>query len=123
MANESPTTDRLHFASAGAVRRSSPKAIVTPLDAAHVAMIGALAALKPHRIVGNADAADLTEVADHVRGVLAAVGAYVNVIATDAPDRGTVGRVDRRYVAGMLGDTASDIVAHVTRAAIDHEAA
>jgi hypothetical protein len=119
MAEIATTPNRVHFASAGVVRRrSSPQPQGVELN--HLQLIQALAALTPHRIAGDAEAVETQEVADHCRDLFNALGTYVRAIVDDLADRTIVG-IDRTYVSNMLSDTASDIVGHLQRAVDRYE--
>lgn len=89
----------------------------TELERARFDFVMKLLALKPNRIIGNFDAIDLRERADYVRDVLAVVGNFVNAVAADTAYEAPCGTIDTDYVATMLRDTASDIVAHISRKA------
>jgi hypothetical protein len=101
------TTERLHFASAGAVR-ARPTTALPAVEAAHTTLIGTLAGLKPNRIVGHAaDRFDIMARAEHLGAVLAAVTTYVKAIVADTAYLAPCG-----YVAdetGYLVDAASEI--------------
>ena len=102
---------RVHYASAGAVRRPRTTPLAVPaVQVAHIALIGALASLKPHRIIGSyaADRFDILERAEHLEKVLAAVTVYTKAIVADTAYLTPIG-----YIAdetGFLADAASDIV-------------
>ena len=115
-ATESSTTSRLHFSSAGAVRRARHAAALPAVTLAHHVLIGALAAETPHQIIHNADRFDIMERRDHLKTVLAAVTAYAKAIVAHPAELAPIG-----YVAdetGYLTDAASEIGARSTRRSI-----
>jgi hypothetical protein len=127
MADNASTPNRVHFSSAGAVRRVSPFAHraheLSPVTIAHGGLVAAISTNTPHRIIGNADRFDVLERRDHLRSILAAVTAYAKVIVTDTRDAATVTIHDE---TGYLEDAASDICAAFTSAVdrmMDGEAA
>ena len=73
--------------------------------------------LKPNRIIGNFDSADLRERAEHVGEVLGTVGEFINAVATDTAYEAPCGAIETDYVAKLLRDAASHIVAHIARRA------
>jgi hypothetical protein len=100
--------NRVHFSSAGAVRRPRPTPLAVPaVEAAHIAMISALANLKPNRVVGHAaDRFDIMARADHLKAVLAAVTAYTKAIVADTAHFAPYAINDE---TGYLVDAASEI--------------
>ena len=120
-AKNATTTNRVHFASAGATRRtSSPQAPATTsqpneLESLHLRLLRDLGCAQPSRIIGNCAALDLVDRAEHVEEILRTVGEYVDAIVEDTAWNAPAGSIDRDYISSMLTDTASDIVAHIRR--------
>src|ERR1700722_807919 len=67
---QAPTTSRISFSSAGAVRRARHAAALPAVQLAHHALIAALGAETPHHIVHNADRFDIMERRDHLKTVI-----------------------------------------------------
>jgi hypothetical protein len=106
-ATESTTPNRIHFASAGAVRRRHT-AVLPDCQLAHQALMAALGAETPHNIVGYAaDRFDVLERADHLKAVLAAVTTYAKAIIADTAYYSPVNVHDE---TGYLVDATSEIV-------------
>jgi len=76
-----------------------------------------LLGLKPNRIVGNFDATDLRERAEYVDELLATVGEFVNAVVADTAYEAPCGAIETDYVAKLLRNTASHVVAHIGRRA------
>jgi hypothetical protein len=100
-------------------RRAADSSTNLPaLKLAHATLIGALLREHAEPIVGTyADPYDVTDRAEHLTKVLHAVSDYVDVIVADTADYVPVGGIDRKYLCGLLRDTASDIVGFVGGAA------
>jgi hypothetical protein len=97
-------TERLKFASVGAVRKprdchvsgaTGPAAFddviaarLGPVGVAFSDMLVAIANNPPNRIIGNIDAIDLRERAEHVRCLLADMQGYLSVLIADARQSG-----------------------------------
>jgi hypothetical protein len=120
-AKTATTTNRVHFASAGASRRtSSPQATAatsqpTELESLHLRLLRDLGCTQPSRIIGNCDALNLVDRAEHVEEILRTVGEYVDAIVADTAWNAPAGSIDCDYISSMLTDTASDIVGHIRR--------
>ena len=113
-AAESNTTNRISFASAGAVRRPLPPMPVSAIDTAHATMIQTLAGLRCTNIRGDADHHDLTIRALHLKQVIAAVTAYAKAIIADTDYRVPVPLHDE---TDGLADAAATICAAFADAA------
>jgi hypothetical protein len=113
-ATDSPTTNRLHFASAGAVRRARHAAALPAVQLAHHALLSALGAETPHIVGSYADRFDVMERRDHLKTVLTAVTAYAKAIVTDTAELAPVGYVHDE--TGFLADAASEIVGALNKA-------
>jgi hypothetical protein len=113
-ANNAPTTTRLSFSSAGAVR-ARHAAVLPTVQLAHAGLIAALAQQTPNPIVGYAaDRFDIMERRDHLQPVHAAVINYTKAIVTETIEMTPLG-----YIAdetGYLVDAASEIYAALDRA-------
>jgi hypothetical protein len=107
MANIAHITNRIAFASAGAVRAKRPT--VSPIRSAFSELIIALGDNPPATIIGDADAADLDELAEHMQRVMEAVEKYANAVLADAKHR-TSGLDLDVDVTGILSDTRGDLV-------------
>jgi hypothetical protein len=125
MADQVSTPNRIHFASAGAVRRARHPAVIPAVQLAYHELIGALAGETPHVIAGSyADRFDVMERRDHLKVILAAVATYAKAIVTDTATLAPIG-----YVAdetGYLTDAASEIFGALDKAVdrmIDDQAA
>jgi hypothetical protein len=108
--NPAAPSPRVHFSSAGAVRRPHPAPLAVPaVQAAHIALISALASLKPRPIIGTyvADRFDIIERADHLKAVLAAVVTYTKAIVSDTAYFAPTNVADE---TGYLVDAASEII-------------
>ena len=124
------TQDRIHFASAGAVRRKFEPTADGSLTARQIEaerepdyhprkpptirtafadLLVALADNHPVNIIGEADAADMEERAEHVQAVLGAVETYLTAVLADAKHR-TSGVTFDVNVTGILSDTRGDLV-------------
>jgi hypothetical protein len=99
---------RIHFSSAGVVRRPRPTPLAVPaVQTAHSTLIGTLASLKPNHVVGHAaDRFDILGRADHLKAVLAAVTAYTKAIVADTAHFAPYALNDG---TGYLVDAASEI--------------
>lgn len=116
------TQDRIHFASAGAVRDRLTKskgwanlqeavriAVKPTIRTAFADFLVALAENPPVNIIGEADAADMEERAGHAQAVLTAVEIYLTAVLADAKHR-TSGLDFDVNVTGILSDTRGDLV-------------
>jgi hypothetical protein len=107
-ATEAPTTTRVEFAPAGAVRRARHAAVLPAVQLAHHGLLAALGQQTPHHIVGYAaDRFDILERADHLKAVLAAVTTYAKAIVTDTKEMAPIGYVTDE--TGYLVDAAAEV--------------
>jgi hypothetical protein len=120
MATDDPNTSRVHFASAGAIRRTfSTPANLTPVQVAHTNLIGALSFSGPNRIFyGQADHHDVRTRADHLKTVLGAVATYVNLLVEETVDTMPLGTgcIDRNDIAASLSDLSGSIIGQFSNA-------
>lgn len=90
----------------------------SPLKLAHATLLVTLMREQAAPIIGTyADPIDVTDRAEHLEKVLAAVSDYINVIVADTADYVPAGGIERKYLAGLLSDTASDLVGSVRASA------
>jgi hypothetical protein len=118
MADNSITTNRVHFQSAGAVRRrASPPAfrtareIAADIDDAYKHLIERLNANPPNQInpFNAADEDDLILRSGHLRRTLTAVADYVSACMRDTYDSTWSIQFDRKYLDGLFDDIIGDI--------------
>jgi len=118
MADIGNTTNRIHFASAGAVRRRlSPTDQITigvprarqfsEVERAHFACIAALMSLKPLRVIGNADRFDILNRADYLESFLGAVTAYTRAVVADICKEFPIGFIEDQ--TDRLAEAAGDV--------------
>jgi hypothetical protein len=101
---------RIHYASAGAVRRPRPAdpAPPTGIQLNYANLLDNLAGVgAPHIISLRASGADIEERAEHLRKVLDAVTSYVKAVVGDARYHAACTIEDE---TGFLANAASDIV-------------
>src|SRR6266404_4627593 len=109
MAETTNTLNRVHVASAGAVRRppspqpSGPltaRQLTSEIRGAHTHLIARLAAVPPNTINPflQADEDDLQLRADHLRVVLRATADYVSALVRDTDDFTHAMQFDRKYL-------------------------
>jgi hypothetical protein len=104
------TANRVHYASAGAVRRPRPAdpARPTGIELNWANLLDNLAGVgAPHLIGLKADADDIEERAKHLRKVLDAVTSYVKAVVGDTRYHAACTIEDE---TGFLANAASDIV-------------
>jgi hypothetical protein len=108
---------RIHFSSAGAVRRSRPAdpARPTGIQLNYANLLDNLAEVgAPHLIGLRASGADIEERAEHLRKVLEAVTSYVKAVVGDTRYHAACTIHDE---TAFLADAASEIVGALRRAA------
>ncbi len=108
---------RIHYASAGAVRRPRPAdpARPTGIQLNYANLLDNLAEVgAPHLIGLRASGADIEERAEHLRKVLGTVTSYVKAVVGDTRYHAACNIHDE---AGLLADAASDIVGALRQAA------
>ena len=108
---------RIHYASAGAVRRPRPAdpARPTGIQLNYANLLDNLAEVGvPHLIGLRANAADIEERAEHLRKVLGAVTSYVKAVVGDTRYHAARTIEDE---TGFLVNAASDIVGALRQAA------
>lgn len=119
--NRSTTTSRDRVTTVAAfshLSRRPSTAPVAPLRLAHATLIGALLIEHPEPIVGSyADPADVTDRAEHLQKMFDAFIAYATVIIADTAEYVPAGGIERQYLAGLLKDTASDVVGSIMASA------
>ena len=101
---------RIHFSSAGAVRRPRPAdpARPTGIQLNYANLLDNLAGVgAPHLIVLRASGADIEERAEHLRKVLDAVTSYVKAVVGDTRYCAACAIEDE---TGFLVNAASDVV-------------
>ena len=101
---------RIHYASAGAVRRPRPAdpARPTGIQLNYANLLDNLAEVgAPHLIGHRASGADIEERAEHLRKVLGAVTSYVKAVVGDTRYHAACTIEDE---TGFLANAASDIV-------------
>ena len=116
MANSTTTTSRIHFQSAGAVRRRSS---LPTIQGAHAHLVERLAAQPPNVISPflAADEDDLDLRADHLRIVLRATADYVSALVHDTADNSWAVQTDRKHLDGLFDDIIGDYVGAIEQAA------
>jgi len=88
---------------------ASTKSAPSTLKLAHSTLIGSLLPEQPQPIDGCwAHPSEILDRAEHLEKVLAAVTDYAAVVLSDTQD--FAGRVDTKYLTGLLRDVTSDIV-------------
>jgi hypothetical protein len=102
-------TDRIHFASAGAIRPKLLRAADSTLRIAFAELGVLLGDNPPPPIMGEVDAADLDELAEHMERVMKAVEKYADDVLTFAKHNTSGFKFDVN-VTGILSDTRGDIV-------------
>jgi hypothetical protein len=110
MKHDDTAANRVHFSSAGAVRRSRPAdpARPTGIQLNYANLLDNLAEVgAPHLIGLRASGADIEERAEHLRNVLDAVTSYVKAVVGDTRYHAACTIEDE---TGFLADAASDIV-------------
>jgi hypothetical protein len=110
MTHADTAANRLHFASAGAVRwpRPADPARPTGIQINWANLLDNLAAIDPPHLIGlKADAGDIEERAEHLRKVLDAVTSYVKAVVGDTRYHAACSIDDE---TGFLVNAASDIV-------------
>jgi hypothetical protein len=113
---------RIHYASAGAVRRPRPADPTRPtgIELNWANLVDNLAGVgAPHLIGLKADADDIEERAEHLRKVLEAVTSYVKAVVGDTRYHAACTIHDE---TGFLANAASDIVGAL-RSAAERQAA
>jgi hypothetical protein len=101
---------RIHFSSAGAVRRPRPADLARPtgIQLNYASLLDNLAGVgAPHLIGLRASGADIEERAEHLRKVLDAVTSYVKAVVGDTRYHAARTIEDE---TGFLANAASDIV-------------
>jgi hypothetical protein len=125
MADNTTTPSRVHFTSAGAVRRPSFPRPLTARELAedilksHRHLIERLTAVPPNTInpFHQADADDLQLRADHLRIVLRATAAYVGAFMRDTDASTHAMQVDRKHLDHLFDDIVGDYVGAIEQAA------
>jgi hypothetical protein len=110
MKHDDTAANRVHFSSAGAVRRPRPADPVRPtgIQINHANLLDNLAEVgAPHIIGHRASRADIEERAEHLRKVLEVVTSYVKAVVGDTRYHAACTIHDE---TGFLADAASDIV-------------
>jgi hypothetical protein len=111
---ESTTTTK----ATGSARPRPQPPQFSDVERAHIRLITRLAMEKPHRIVGGlADKADLEERSEHLGRLLGAVIEYVGFLVDDTSENAPLGLIERKYLRGLLTDTAADIEGGIAKAA------
>jgi hypothetical protein len=108
---------RIHFSSAGAVRRFRPAdpARPTGIQINWANLIDNLAAIDPPHLIGlKAEAGDIEERAEHLRKVLDAVTSYIRAVVGDTRYHAACSIDDE---TGFLANAATDIVGALRSAA------
>jgi hypothetical protein len=117
MKHDDTAANRVHFSSAGAVRRPRPADPARPIGIQlnyanlldNLAEVGA-----PHLIGLRASGTDIEERAEHLRKVLGAVTSYVKAVVGDTRYHAACTIDDE---TGFLADAASEIVGALRQAA------
>jgi hypothetical protein len=110
MKHDETAANRVHFSSAGAVRRPRPAdpARPTGIQLNYANLLDNLAGVgAPHLIGLRASATDIEERAEHLRKVLSAVTSYVKAVVGDTRYHAACTIHDE---TGFLANAASDIV-------------
>ena len=117
MKHDGTAANRVHFSSAGAVRRPRPAdpARPTGIQLNYANLLDNLAEVgAPHLIGLRASGADIEERAEHLRKVLEAVTSYVKAVVGDTRYHAASTIEDE---TGLLTDATSDIVGALRQAA------
>jgi hypothetical protein len=116
MAEATDTTIRVHFQSAGAVRR---RASLPTIQGAHAHLVERLAAQPPNVISPMlvADEDDLDLRADHLRIVLRATADYVSALVRDTADNSWAVQINRKRLDGLFDDIIGDYCGAIEQAA------
>ena len=117
MTHANPPANRVHFVSAGAVRRPRPAEPARPtgIQLNYANLLDNLAEVgAPHLIGPRASGADIEERAEHLRKVLGAVTSYVKAVVGDTRYHAACSIDDE---TGFLANAASDIVGALRSAA------
>ena len=117
MKHDDTAANRVHFSSAGAVRRPRPAdpARPTGIQLNYANLLDNLAEVgAPHLIGLRASGADIGERAEHLRKVLDAVTSYVKAVVGDTRYHAACTIHDE---TGFLANAASDIVGALRQAA------
>jgi len=120
MADIGNTTNRIHFASAGAVRRRpSPVETATDIRGAHADLIRRLQALPPYRFDSRLQATpeQLELQADTLRCNLLAMQQYVIALVRDTAYHTTTIDTDRLHLEGLFRDIIGDLCGAIICAA------
>ena len=127
------TQDRIHFASAGAIRSNArtngdveeavrtqklrtKRPVVSVVRNAFATLLSELAENPPEPVMGDMDAYDLNERAEHMQAVLSVVEKYAEAVLADAKYR-TSGLDFDVNVTGRLSDMQGDLVGAFRNAA------
>jgi hypothetical protein len=117
MKHDDTAANRVHFSSAGAVRRPRPAdpARPTGIQLNYANLLDNLAEVgAPHLMGLRASGADIEERAEHLRKVLEAITSYVKAVVGDTRYHAACTIHDE---TGFLADAASDIVGALHQAA------
>jgi hypothetical protein len=117
MKHDATAANRVHFSSAGAVRRPRPADPVRPtgIQLNYANLLDNLAEVgAPHLIGLRASGADIEERTEHLRKVLDAVTSYVKAVVGDTRYHAACTIEDE---TGLLADATSDIVGALRQAA------
>src|SRR5260370_33157490 len=110
MKHDDTAANRVHFSSAGAVRRPRPAdpARPTGIELNYTNLLDNLAEVGAPPLIGlRASGADIEERAEHLRKVLAAVTSYVKAVVGDTASHAACTIHDE---TGFLVNAASDLV-------------
>jgi hypothetical protein len=122
MKHDDTAANRVHFSSAGAVRRPRPADLARPtgIQLNYANLLDNLAEVgAPHLIGLRASGADIEERAEHLRKVLGAVTSYVKAVVGDTRYHAACTIEDE---TGFLANAASDIVGALRNAGEDDDA-
>lgn len=97
-------------------RVSSPPPPPKPLWAAHAKFVSSVAGQPPAPIPVFAQAVDFEDRAEHLKGVLEALAAYLQAALGDAAQN-VPGGLERRYIDGLLSDLTSEVTGTLRQAA------
>ncbi len=90
----------------------------SPLQAAYADFIGSLTRRSPLAIPIDPHPFAFEDRAEHVKGVLGAVSAYVGVLLDDMAQN-ALGGLDRRQIDALLSDLSSEVAGQLQKAADD----
>jgi len=110
MRHDNTAANRIHFSSAGAVRRPRPADAARPtgIQLNWANLLDNLAAIDPPHLIGlKADADDIARRASHAEAVLNVVNSYMRALVGDTRYHAACSIDDE---TGFLANAASDIV-------------